>query len=172
MRHLRTTMVAGALATGLFIPTAAYAVGSEPTPTPTSAEAVSDAQDPSPLSEVEGPLETDAGEVSAQARWSTIWYGNKNTKKLVSATRSDRTKILQIVVQCWNGGDGTRAKAYFQFKRAGIWLTAGGSSSGYCVGGKMYHRIRINNGRPGQFRAVVSLSPKSHTINMWVQKYA
>ncbi|MFI7635030.1 hypothetical protein [Nonomuraea sp. NPDC049400] len=164
MRHLRATMVAGALATGLLAPTAAYAVGSEPTP-------VSDAPDSS-LPEVEGPLGADSGDVSAQAKWSTIWYANRKTKKVVSSTRWDRTKVLQIVVRCWNGGDGTRATAKFQFYRRGIWWTVGGSTSGYCVGGKMYHRVRVKNGRPGKFRAVVELSPKAHTVNMWVQKYA
>ncbi|MEV0195302.1 hypothetical protein [Nonomuraea sp. NPDC050691] len=168
MRNLRATMVAGVLATGLLAPTAAFAAEPEPAPTPT--ETISDAQDPS-LPEVEGPLETDSDEVSAQARWSNLWYGQGKTKKLVSPTRRDKTKILQIVVRCWSGGDGTRAKAYFQFKRVGIWLTAGGSTSGPCLGGTMYHRIRIKDGKPGQFRAVVSLS-KTHTMNVWVQKYA
>ncbi|MFC4060886.1 hypothetical protein ACFOWE_21495 [Planomonospora corallina] len=106
---------------------------------------------------------------SVQGRWTTLWFGNRNTKKLQSPALRNKKKVLQIVVQCWNGGDGTRATAYFQRKYAGVWFSVGRSSTGYCVGGKMYHRLR--NVPSGTYRATVKLSPKSHTVSMWVQNY-
>ncbi|TMS00439.1 hypothetical protein [Nonomuraea basaltis] len=154
MRNLPATIVAGALAAGLSAPVAAHAAAAESAlqPTVTSLASVSE-----------------AAQASAQDRWSTLWYGSRNTKKLQSPALRNRAKVMQIVVQCWNGGDGTRAKAYIQRKYAGRWWTVGGSSNGYCVGGKMYHRIR--NVPAGTYRAIITLSPKSHTVRAWVQNY-
>ncbi|MEU1882307.1 hypothetical protein ABZ470_33815 [Streptosporangium sp. NPDC020072] len=154
MRNLSATIAAGVLAAGLLVPGAAHAAAPGTALAPTAASL---------------PSAGEAVHASAQARWSTLWSGRANTKKLQSPSRNTRAKVLQIVVQCWNGGDGTRAKAYIQRRYAGLWITAGGSSSGYCVGGKMYHRIR--NVPAGTYRAVITLSPKAHTVNAWFQQY-
>ncbi|MFI9595529.1 hypothetical protein [Nonomuraea sp. NPDC052265] len=87
---------------------------------------------------------------ASQAHWFTIWDGG-------------------------DGGDGTKATAALR-ERGRSAIGAGGGwvkmkrDRGYCVGGKMY--TRIHNAKVGEkWRATVTLSPKSHTVRVWVQNY-
>ncbi|WP_433508708.1 hypothetical protein ACQP2T_32455 [Nonomuraea sp. CA-143628] len=112
---------------------------------------------------------------ASQARWFTIWDGGGNTTGIDTGTLRSRAKVLQIVTQCWNGGDGTKATATL-YKWVtntsgigGAWANAK-RDRGYCVGGKMY--TRINWARAGEkWKATVKLSPKAHTVRVWVQNY-
>ncbi|MFI7698044.1 hypothetical protein [Nonomuraea sp. NPDC049480] len=149
MRRLPLILAAGALTAGTLLAPAAQAA------TPATA-AVSVQQ-------------------ASQARWFTIWDGGGNTRGIDTGAIKSQAKVLQIVTQCWNGGDGTAATATLwkwgssAIGRGGGWMKMK-RDRGYCLGGKMY--TRIHNARAGEkWRATVTLSPKSHTVRVWVQNY-
>ncbi|MCK2218357.1 hypothetical protein MF672_031870 [Actinomadura sp. ATCC 31491] len=149
MRRLPLILTAGALAAGTLLAPAAQAA--------TTATAAAAAQQ------------------ASQARWFTIWDGGGNTRGIDTGAIRNRAKVLQIVTQCWNGGDGTAATATLYkwgsstFGKGGGWMKMK-RDRGYCLGGKMY--TRVSNAKAGEkWRATVKLGPKSHTVRVWVQNY-
>lgn len=151
MRKLTYTIAAGAIATGLLAPTAAQASTSELTLAPARTSVGANAE-------------------ATAARWFTLWSGKTKGKGLVGPGRKNKARVLQAVVQCWSGGDGTRARVRFERRRLGVYYGASKLRTYACDGVKRYYRV--SSARVGTvYRTSIWLQGKSHTVRAWMQNY-
>ncbi|MFI7708417.1 hypothetical protein [Nonomuraea sp. NPDC049480] len=153
MRKFPQAVITGAIVAGLFAPAAAQAA--TPASTATSAVEVTSA--------------VQAAEASA-ARWFTLWSGSKKGKYMYTPSQKNKARVLQAVVQCWSGGDGTRATVAFERRRYGAFYGASKPRTFACDGGKKYYRV--NQAGVGlRYRTAIFLKGKSHTMRVWMQNY-
>ncbi|MEU7855220.1 hypothetical protein [Nonomuraea sp. NPDC049141] len=107
---------------------------------------------------------------AAADRWFTLWSGQTKGKTLIGPGRNNKARVLQAVIQCWSGGDGTRATVRFDRRRLGVYYRASKPRTFPCDGTKKYYRV--SSARIGTvYRVNLWLSPKSHTVMAWMQNY-
>jgi hypothetical protein len=157
MRRLSYAIATGAITAGLLAPaTTPAAAQAAPTATPVLTQAG-----------------TSAGAIadrSAAPRWFTLWSGHKKGKSMISPGKKNRARVLQTVIQCWNGGDGTKAWVQFERRRYGVYYRASKSRAFPCNGRKHYYRV--SSAQVGfVYRVHIRLQGKSHTMRAWMQNY-
>lgn len=162
--RLRATVfvAAAALGAGLAVGTSAEAASPAPK-TATSATSVAIGS---------SATATDAASsVSAQAKWVTLYHNSKKSKSWNTGAVKSRSKVFQIVIRSWNGGDGTKFRVRWQQRSGKKWKTL--FTTKWRPSDGNVNRFRSDKAKKGAtYRAQIQLAGQEHTSEIWLQNYA
>ncbi|MEQ4725013.1 hypothetical protein [Nonomuraea sp. B19D2] len=107
----------------------------------------------------------------AQGRWITIGHDSHTPTKFWSVKRKykSRSKTLQVVFRCWDGGDKTKISAELRRVIKGDISWPAGSSGWRSCGNGRKHYLKIKAKRGTNYRVNFSLKGRKHTIEYWMQ---
>ncbi|MFF4796078.1 hypothetical protein [Streptomyces sp. NPDC001276] len=117
-------------------------------------------------------VHTASAPVQAQAKWHTIWQSKFKPRhsKWVSGAFGVRAYNVTVKYQCWNGGDGTKAKASL-VEADYPYRTLGSHSYAYCNGN--WWTFKSNKVKPAtRYKVVIQQNHgRTHTEQVGVYEY-
>ncbi|MFI6925365.1 hypothetical protein ACIBIZ_35865 [Nonomuraea spiralis] len=107
----------------------------------------------------------------ALGRWITIGHDSHTPTKFWSVNRKykSKSKTLQVVFRCWDGGDKTKIAADLRRVITGDVDWPAGHSSWFSCGNGRKHYLKIKAKKGTNYRPVFSLKGRKHTIEYWMQ---